>query len=167
MPRLVCLAALASIAFVASAQSQSQPRDSLREKIPGRIPTDRLEMPSMPVKTLPLELLSAKPVHNGMVGYERSGLKPSHFRIGQDPQLIGSNWQPLGNVTEQTVTRNGHVVNSGTLPVSSFQASGSCGEFQGPPRKVWLQFRKSNLGGIGKHVTTAIRGDSVCVSFDG
>lgn len=160
------LDALVSAALALAATAQAQTPDTARKKIPGELSTDRtLETPTLPVKTLPLELLSAQP--NNVccnVIYRRAGLKPSHYRVGGDAQLTGAQWQSFTDNVTNTSVQNGRTVTTGTLPNMSLPAKLTCGQGTSP-RRIWLQLRITQLG--GKHITSAIRGDSTCVAMPG
>lgn len=125
----------------------------------------QVQTPTMPIRTLAMELLKAKPgsiVGNG-VGYERAGLKPKEFRVGSSPQMTGANWQTFTEGPTTTKTVNGRTVHVGNISGVGTLGAG-CGN-QSVWYKAWLQFRTTDI--TGKATITAVKGDSTCAGLPG
>lgn len=122
----------------------------------------QLPAPTMPPpQTLPMELLSAKPVQGGNTQYVRAGTKPGEYRTSRNPTLSDATWQPFteGSVTT-TPGPNGTRI-AGLVPWSGSAATGANNCQQGTMRvRVFLQFRKRVLNAPTMH--TQIKGDSAC-----
>lgn len=130
---------------------------------PGALPTKKLETPTMPVLTLPIEVVSAKPSYFGQVHYQRAGLTPKEFRVAENPSMTGAVWKPFKPSGETKSVVNGRSVSAGdlnNLPLGI----GTCSPNHGLV-KAWIQFRTVNLN--GQAFVSNIKGDSTCVPLPG
>jgi hypothetical protein len=125
------------------------------------------ERPRLPVKTLPLDLVSAKAYDLGTVTYVRAGLKPTEFRLGTNASLTGATWEPFTEgqtttTTSGTTTRIQGTIQRGVPPSPS---QTGCG--QNTVRLVaYLQFRTRVIQ-TGQLLVSPIKGDSSCVPIGG
>ncbi|MFN0181063.1 MAG: hypothetical protein ACKVZ0_19830 [Gemmatimonadales bacterium] len=125
------------------------------------------ERPRLPVKTLSVDLVSAKAYDLGSVTYVRAGLKPTEFRFGTSPSLTGATWNAFTEGQTTTTTSGTGTRIQGTIPygVPPIPPQSGCGP--GELRlRAYLQFRTRVIQ-TGQLLTSPIRGDSSCVYVGG
>jgi len=130
---------------------------------PGRLDPTRRETPSMPVRTLPIEVVTGAPSYFASYYYERAGLKPKEYRIGNDASMTGATWKPFTEGPTGTKTVNGRTVTTGYIEVP-LAMGGSCAN-QSAWVEGYLQFRTRDLQ--GNVYTSNIKGQKVCMPLGG
>ena len=95
--------------------------------------------------------------------YERAGTKPTEYRASVSSAFTGASWVSFTEgATTSSVEGSTTWITGFVTPPGSFGAGGGCGANQVKIR-AFLQFRGRNQS--LQIITSAIRGDSVCVPF--